>query len=130
MKISSVSISVNGLEAAKRELDRIKRIPMEAIFDLEGMAASGFAATQAATHIITGSLKASGKLSTNYDGKSWDMQVTYGGAAPGAVFDPVRYAIYERARGGAHDFMAPLNAYEPKVEDILNKHFDIATKGR
>lgn len=130
MKISSVKLSVDGLDEAQRELDRIKRIPLNAIGDLEKLASSAFGATQAAVHIITGSLKLSGKLSTNFDGKSWDMQITYGGAAPGAVFDPVRYAIYERARGGAHDFMAPILPYEEQIDDIYNKHFDKATKGR
>lgn len=124
VKISSTTVRVTGLKEARKEMQRIQRIPLSALSDLEGLAASAFADTQAATHVITGSLKISGKLSTDFDGRTWDMQITYGGSAPGAVFDPVRYAIYERARGGEHDFMAPITPYESKIEDVLNKHFD------
>jgi hypothetical protein len=124
VKIVSMTMRADGLAEARKELQRLSRPPMKTIAELETVAAQGFAATQAATHIITGSLKISGKLATDFDGRMWDMQVTYGGSATGAVFDPVRYAIYERARGGDHDFMAPLLPYEDKIGDILNKHFD------
>ena len=124
VKISSVQYHVTGLKEARKEMQRLAAPPLKTIGELEKVAGQGFAATQAATHIITGSLKISGKLKTDFDGNTWDMQVTYGGEAHGAVFDPVRYAIYERARGGEHDFMAPLIPYEDQIEGILNKHFD------
>jgi hypothetical protein len=102
--------------------------PHRVVKDLELMLASAFEVTQAATHVITGSLKASGKTESDFDGDEWTGAITYGGAlwstpAPGPAKDPVVYAIYEMARGGDHDFFGPLVAYEGKVEDIINKHF-------
>lgn len=65
-----------------------------------------FADTQAMVHVITGSLKASGKVDSSYDQHEWHGTISYGGPAAGAINDPVKYAWYEQRRGGAHDFMA------------------------
>lgn len=100
------------------ELDRLERAPKKAAMYLDGVLHSGFAATQASVHVITGSLKSSGKASTTFDGNDWEGEISYGGASLG-VNNPVTYAIYEKARGahwagpssakGSHDFMAPLS---------------------
>lgn len=92
------------------------------------MLATGFAITQARTHVLTGSLKASGKTSTDFDGDEWTGEISYGGAlwktpAPGPPNNPVDYAIFEMARGGEHDFLAPLVEFEGVVEQILLEYF-------
>lgn len=66
-----------------------------------------FRATQAAVHVITRSLKGSGKSHFKMDGNSWEGEITYGGSTYG-INNPVDYAEYERERGGYHDFMAPV----------------------
>lgn len=107
--------------------------PHKPVGELEAMLAAAFAETQAATHIITGSLKASGKTNSEFDGDEWTGEIIYGGAlwkaaVPGPPNDPVDYAIYEMARGGDHDFYGPLVAYEGKVEQILTEYFEKAAK--
>lgn len=118
-----VSFNVSGLKEARGDMQRLSKPPLKTLAALETLLKEAYTATQAATHIITASLKASGKTSSDFDGATWEASLTYGGAAPGAVNDPVDYAIYERARGGAHDFMAPAFALEPEFEAVINKHF-------
>lgn len=96
--------------------------------ELEGLLNAAFADTQARVHILSGSLKASGKTASDFDGDTWTGSITYGGVlwktpVPGPPNDPVRYAIYEMARGGAHDFFAGLPNYENKVKEILDGGF-------
>lgn len=103
--------------------------PHKPVHELELMLAAAFAETQAATHVITGSLKASGKTESDFDDDQWEGSISYGGVlwkapAPGPANDPVDYAIYEMARGGDHDFFGPLVTYEGKVEQILVNWFD------
>jgi hypothetical protein len=83
--------------------------------EIETLFRVAFEATQAATHVITGSLKASGHTDTDVTEDSWTGRIIYGGPlfgapAPGPPNDPVEYAIYEMARGGEHDFLAPAEA--------------------
>ncbi len=68
-----------------------------------------FLETQARVHVITGSLRASGKTDDRTRGHVWVGEITYGGAAPGFPHNPVRYASYEQARAGSHDFMHDVN---------------------
>src|SRR5690606_38051615 len=91
---------------------------------------TGFAQTQAAVHVITGSLKSSGKATTNFDGDTWEGEITYGGISMG-VNNRVTYAIYEKARGahwagpssvkGNHDFMAPLDKLDTLYTKMILK---------
>lgn len=102
--------------------------PYEATVKLEGVLQAAFGETQAATHVITGSLKASGKTESDMHEDEWVGTIEYGGElwavpSPGPARDPVDYAIYEMARGGDHDFFGPLVAYEGKIEEILVEHF-------
>lgn len=95
---------------------------------LEALLAAAFADTQARTHILTGSLKASGKTDSDFDGDTWTGTIQYGGllwkpAAPGPPNDPVRYAIYEMARGGDHDFFAGMPGFENQISEILHTGF-------
>lgn len=100
----------------------------ETTVELEALLRAAFLETQARTHIITGSLKASGKTASDFDGDVWTGTITYGGAlwrtpAPGPPNDPVDYAIYEMVRGGDHDFFAGLVGFEDKIEEILHGGF-------
>ena len=101
-------------------------IPFRITARLESVLAEFFADTQARTHVISGSLKASGQPQSDYDGDLWTGEVTYGGVmwrtpTPGPPNDPVDYAIYEMARGGDHDFFAGGPAYIDKFEDVVNE---------
>jgi hypothetical protein len=73
-----------------------------------------YLATQAQVHVQTRSLKTSGRTDSDYADQTWSGTLTYGGPAPGAVYNPVRYAQVEQSRGGdkngtAHDFMEPVD---------------------
>ena len=98
----------------------LQKPPVKTIFRLEQALARGFAGTQAATHVITSSLKWSGTTTSHFDGDTWEGTVTYGGPSTG-VNNPVEYAIYERQRGGDHDFMAPLQQTEVDMAWVIKK---------
>lgn len=74
---------------------------------------AAFAETQARVHVITGSLKLSGRHEGGYDASQdeWRGEITYGGAAPGAINNPVDYAWYEQRRDGDHDFMSSVHEH-------------------
>jgi hypothetical protein len=101
--------------AMDAELDRISRMPDPRMVRLLDTALNvGFDVTQADVHILTGSLKASGKHDheTNQALHQWEGTIEYGGVSTG-VNNPVDYAIYEKRRGGAHDFTAGLALIDP-----------------
>lgn len=119
------------LDEILKELDRLGGPPsFKVTHELEAVLQAAFLETQAATHIITGSLKASGTTSSDFtDDRVWEGEITYGGqlhrsAAPGPPNDPVDYAIYEMARGGLHDFFAGLPAFDPAWERAIEMHFE------
>lgn len=120
----------------KRFIDWIKGVGEppgpETTGPLEAALAGAFVATQAKTHIISGSLKASGKTESDLVGHKWTGEITYGGpligppAGPGPAHDPVEYAIYEAARGPEHDPLAGLEVFDKQFEAAIDEHF----KGR
>lgn len=100
----------------------------ETIGEMEKVLAAMFVTTQVATHVISGSLKASGTRSSDFDGDTWEGQISYGGPLtkaphPGPVHDPVDYAIYEMNRGGAHDFFRQLPEFDKPFENAFDSHF-------
>lgn len=102
--------------------------PHHIVGDLEAVLQTAFMLTQVKTHVLTGSLKASGKTDTDFDGDEWVGTISYGGAlwktpSPGPANNPVDYAIYEMARGGDHDFFGPLVAFEGMMEEVLLDHW-------
>lgn len=102
------------------ELDRLEGMPdgpMKALLD--GVLLSAFFATQEEVHVITGSLRGSGNASSDVDGDEWTGLVSYGGPSPGFPFNPVRYAEYERRRGGDHDFMHPFLAFHDRFGEAM-----------
>jgi hypothetical protein len=74
--------------------------------ELEKAAQATYEASQDEVHIITGSLKGSGRWEVERGRVRTTVRVIYGGPSSGPI-SPVDYAIYEQARGGAHDFMGP-----------------------
>lgn len=106
-------------KSIEKELDRLEKAPDRAAIYLDVVLYKGFAATQGMVHIETGSLKSSGKANTEFDGDTWKGKIEYGGLSLG-VNNPVTYAIYEKARDGAHDFMLPLKSLDSQyVKAIL-----------
>lgn len=91
-----------------KELDRVAGMPSpKAKIFLDAVLKEAFTESQASVHVITGSLKSSGKSKsdTNKATHDWEGEFQFGGPSAG-VNNPVDYAIYEKRRGGEHDFMA------------------------
>lgn len=112
----------SGISEMKDFFQALEKPPVVAIGKLEKLLSATFAATQAATHIITTSLKQSGKVESDFDGAHWEGSIEYGGDSTGPI-NPVDYAIYEMARGGDHNFLAPAEAAEPAFEAIIAEYF-------
>lgn len=94
----------------ERDLDRLIVQPSpKTTALLRGVLDQGFGQTQAQVHVQTGSLKSSGKQDEDisYTKHQWLGTIRYGGPSLG-VNNPVDYAIYEKRRGGAHDFFITL----------------------
>lgn len=91
-----------------------------ATFPLEAVLQSGFLATQAHVHVISGRLRASGRTSSHFDGTTWEGAVEYGGPHD----TPAYYAIFELARGGTHDFLAPMDDLDSRIEDAFSLWFE------
>lgn len=125
---------VEGLKDFDKYLDKLGSggSHYEAVGALEKVLRAAYLETQALTHILTGSLKASGRTQSNYTkrgGGEWTGEIIYGGQlhrppAPGPPNDPVDYAIYEMARGGAHDFFGTLPKYDPAFVKALDELFE------
>ena len=93
--------------AWEAEFERLSHMPdPKTIAELDTLLLNQFAVTQESVHIITGSLKSSGKMASvvNNADHSWTGTIEYGGVSAG-INNPVDYAIYEKARGDAHDFL-------------------------
>jgi hypothetical protein len=116
--------SGRSLQAVIDELKRLGGPPgFKVVGSLEAALAVAFADTQAKTHVITGSLKASGKTETDFDSQgNWTGAISYGGASAGPN-NPVDYAIYEMARGGEHDFFRDLPKYYESFDHAIDRHF-------
>lgn len=103
--------------------------PHKATVKFEALLQAAYVDTQARTHILTGSLKATGRAESDFDGEVWTGTIEYGGAlwrppmGPGPAKDPVDYAIYEMARGGEHDFFSGLPGFEDKFGEIIDSLF-------
>jgi hypothetical protein len=74
--------------------------------DIEQAAGATFAHTQNDVHVITGSLKGSGRVEIRKMKTGTKVEILYGGYSPGPN-NPVTYAGFEFGRGGSHDFMTP-----------------------
>lgn len=128
-----VFTSGTSLDKVIDDLERMGGPPgFKVVGALEAVLQASFLETQAATHIITGSLKASGRTSSEFtDDRVWEGEISYGGSmyrepAPGPPppSGKVDYAIYEMARGGEHDFFAGLPAFDSAWENAIDMHFE------
>lgn len=90
----------------ENELERLSDGPgIKDLIRFEAILGEQFTVTQAQVHIDTSSLKNSGRHKSSMDrrGKRWEGEISYGG--PSRPIPEVKYAGYEQARGGNHDFM-------------------------
>lgn len=95
------------------EIDRVASMPTPTgKMALEGVLKEAYRSTQASVHLDTTSLKLSGKASSDTDEGKWTGELEYGGPSTG-INNPVDYAIYEKARGEDHDFMASTDMLGP-----------------
>lgn len=106
-----------------RELERLARPSFQTVQQLERVLTDGFEQSQVDAHVISGSLRGSGKTSSELsaDGE-WTGTIEYGGDSPGFPNDPVVYAIYEMARGGDHDFLRNVPPIIDQVQGIVEDH--------
>jgi len=112
-----IEVDISDVE---KELDRIIDGPsIPDVLEFEAVLASQFQITQQIVHIRTGSLKLSGKLKSTIDLNKWQGEITYGGVAPAAIHDPVKYAHYEQERDGLHDYMEPIYTLDSRYGDAL-----------
>lgn len=103
------------------ELARLKDITRPAA-DMEVALHNMFVDMQDRTHVVTGSLRGSGKTESDIIDGIWVGRVGEGGSSPGFPHDPVDYAETERARGGAHDFLADLPQLADQILVIMQAH--------
>lgn len=103
-----------------KELNRLSKVPAITAKKMDAAFYKGYGATQGLVHVVTGSLKSSGKASTEFDGEDWKGEISYGGVSLG-VNNPVTYAIYEKARGEDHDWMVPLKALDQQMASIIEE---------
>lgn len=113
-------VVVSNMEFEIGYLKGLSKPRYKAVAKLEQIHKLAFADVLLHTHVITGSLKLSGKSETNFDGDDWTGTIKFGGQSSGPN-NPVNYAVYEQARGGDHDFMAPMAFYEDAYEDAIEK---------
>lgn len=100
---------IDGLTAFHRVTAGLERVLAEA-FDL----------TQEDVHVDTGSLRGSATTMSSFSGTVWEGVLEYGGASPGFPNDPVDYAAFEEARGGAHDFLAVTLEMDDEFQDVMD----------
>lgn len=118
-----IAYKLVGMRRVIEEVSRIGSGPsFKTVGALEQVTADGFMATLAAVHVITGSLKGSGRTETEFDGTTWQGTILYGGPSPGPN-NPVDYAIYELARGGDHYWFGVLDSFEQSYEQAVLTHF-------
>jgi hypothetical protein len=94
----------------EKEIDRLADGPTLAdLLKFEAVLIKQFQATQTAVHVVTQSLKLSGRIASSMNNNKWSGDIIYGGPSEG-IHNPVDYAEYERERDGPHDFLAPAEA--------------------
>jgi hypothetical protein len=110
--------------AMDRELDRLADLPGPmGVMKLDITLGLATADVKANTHIDTSSLMQSVRGDSEVEKDVWEGTITAGGPSTGPK-NPVNYAIYEKARGGEHDFFKGLAAFhetwQSQIKDILN----------
>ena len=107
-------------EGIDDEVDRLaKGLSETDILKFEAILTRQYEATRIKVHVVTGSLKSSGKASSDSNDHKWEGVISYGGFSFG-VNNPVDYAEFELERGGNHDYLAPAVAMEQRYVDAIN----------
>lgn len=108
----------------EKEIDRLSDgLTPQDILEFERVLTSQFVATQNTVHVITGSLKSSGRVASDSSKTHWEGTITYGGPSEG-VNNPVDYAEYERERGLLHDFLAPAEELSSSYIAAMNSYLE------
>lgn len=108
----SVEYDTSDYDELLRELEDEPHA--DTIIRLESILSTAFAATQAKVHVITGRLRASGRISSSITDGHWSGEITYGGPGTG-----VEYAWYEERRGGHHDYMEPAEGLDDAFAEAI-----------
>lgn len=101
-------------------LDVLEGPGPETVEELSRVVNEAFLETQVLVHVITGSLKGSGRVKFEEKDGEWSGEITYGGPSPGFPNNPVRYAKDEFGKGGMHDAMRNLHLTH---DDLANAMF-------
>lgn len=91
----------------------------ETLQALSAVLALGFEQSQMKVHVITGSLKGSGRVSNRRVEDGWEGEISYGGPAPGYPHPYVRYAREEFGRGEDHDALSNLHLLSSDFLDAM-----------
>jgi hypothetical protein len=129
-----VKHDVTGLKEFISAMDNLTKPPsFTATAKLESALSQVFAETQSRTHVITGSLAASGRTESDFDGQVWEGAILYGDGGyfrpvtPGPPRTSASYAVYEFARGGDHDPFEGLEVYDHVFESAIDSFLKEAT---
>jgi hypothetical protein len=121
-----------------QELKRLEEAPgFSTILGLESVLSTTYALTQTTVPVDTGSLRGSGKVSSDYRDEVWSGELTYGGASAGFVHDPVLYAqavlhghrivAWGRSIHGGkqyqspNDYLLPVDVASKSMEDVVRR---------
>lgn len=109
---------------ASEVMDSLQEIddPHELTPYLQGALGRVFMTSQSSVHVLTGSLKLSGRSTGGWSGDDWHGEITYGGPSAG-VNNPVEYAFYEWRRGGSHDFFGAAKQMDGVFSDAIVDFF-------
>jgi len=118
-----IQVKIDASEVS-HELDRLSGHPTHSLIALEAALEATFEATQLDVHVITGSLRNSGKSESGYHNDQWEGTIQYGGRAPGSPHAQVDYAFYEWRRGGTHDFLRAVPGFRETFADAVEAHFN------
>jgi hypothetical protein len=91
----------------------------ETLEALSAVLALGFEQTQAKVHVITGSLRGSGRVSDRRVNDGWEGEITYGGPAPGYAHPFGRSAREECGRSEQHDALSNLHLLSSDFLDAM-----------
>jgi hypothetical protein len=100
------------------ELDRVGSMPdLQMIANLDAVLHLGFANALAMVHVDTGRLKASGTKKSKANKHDWKGEFSF----PAKNSSGVSYGMYERERGGEHDFLSAVDILEPLFKAAIMK---------
>lgn len=119
-----MKVRETGLQRIIDDLHAIADAPdAKTVAALDSVLTAGFLDTQSRTHVLSGSLKASGRMESGVEDGEWQGTISYGGASagPNSVVD---YAIYEMQRGGEHDFFSDLPGLDDRFTDAIDGQFE------